>query len=579
MESSGRSGIRQRMVLSAALLFALAGFMLAPAAAADQGSSPVTSIDAAEQADSSGPGSSLTSGSTETDGSGSPEESTSTEESSSTEETSSSGGSISDTGTTEPAAPPEAGDQASEESSGQGSPGVTEPGATVPKTEPTGAAGERPARVIGRAKVTICHRTSSRLNPYNQITLAEEAVIRRGHSGHTGPIFAPGVENWGDIIPPIPPELPGGLNWPEGQSDLSNGCEVKPDVGPLPSASIGEAACVGTTPQVDVTVSNGAAATAPAFFTIRVDGVVVETVGPVAPGESQTVTLTGDPGGGLEGQENQTITVEVRSGGEVVDSRVITVDCPPPPPDVDVSAQLVCAGQVAQGSVTVTNNGQEPVVVTATVDGAPVGTPLTVAPGTTERATADLSQFEDQTIEVTIFVDDAEAATYTATPDCVAPQAEPSVSVAGQECPPPSATVALGNTGDPDSTVVFVILVDGKVVQRSAPIFGGDTTTIVGDLSRFEDQTVVVELRANGEVLGSRTIHVNCTIVAGASGSTAQPASTASGGFPGSSTGSGVLPGVGAGFGLSLVALGLGLVAGGSLLIVAGSRRSGSRRA
>ena len=148
--------------------------------------------------------------------------------------------------------------------------------------------------------------------------------------------------------------------------------------------------------------------------------------------------------------------------------------------------------------------------MTAAVNGTPVGRPI-VRPRGHGDATADLSQFEDQTITVDILVDGVVAATYTVTPDCVAPSANPSVGVAGQECPPPSATVTLGNTGDPDSQVVFVILVDGKVVQRSAPMFGGDTTTIVGDLSRFEDQTVIVELRANGEVLGSRTIHVNCS--------------------------------------------------------------------
>ena len=38
-----------------------------------------------------------------------------------------------------------------------------------------------------------------------------------------------------------------------------------------------------------------------------------------------------------------------------------------------------------------------------------------------------------------------------------------------------------------------------------------------------------------------------------------------------------MLPSVGAGFGLPVVALGLGLVVAGCLLIVAGGRRSGSR--
>ncbi len=195
-----------------------------------------------------------------------------------------------------------------------------------------------------------------------------------------------------------------------------------------------------------------------------------------------------------------------------------------------------------------------------------------VPAGETRSATADFSQFEDQTITVVILVDEVEAATYTVTPDCVAPLPEPGGSIAGQECPPPSSTVTMGNSGEVDSQVEYVILVDGKVVQRSAPLFGGDITTIVADLSRFEDRSVIVQLRSRGEVLGSRTIHVNCVAVAGAgaggSGSSAQP---------GVATGSGVLPAVGAGFGPSVITLGLCLVMVGSLVIIAGSRRSGPR--
>jgi hypothetical protein len=70
--------------------------------------------------------------------------------------------------------------------------------------------------------------------------------------------------------------------------------------------------------------------------------------------------------------------------------------------------------------------------------------------------------------------------------------------------------VALSNTGDRDSQLVFVIRVNGRVVQRTAPLYGGDTTTIVADLSRYEDQTAVVSLLANGRLLGSRRISVNC---------------------------------------------------------------------
>src|SRR5205085_7865085 len=110
----------------------------------------------------------------------------------------------------------------------------------------------------------------------------------------------------------------------------------------------------------------------------------------------------------------------------------------------------------------------------------------------------DLSPYEDQTITVAVLVDATVVGSYVVTPDCVAPQAAARISVAGQECPPPSTTVTLANDGDPDSKVVFVIRVNGRVVQQSAPVYGGDSTTIVGDLSRFEDRTVTVSVRANG---------------------------------------------------------------------------------
>jgi archaellum component FlaF (FlaF/FlaG flagellin family) len=571
MESSSHSRLRHRMALLATLPVALIGFGPATAAA-DEGPSAETSINSSEQDNSSGPATSPDTEPTEepvtTEGPGAVKESSPRDEASSSGET----------GT--PASTNAADETTSEPTVEQGSPEATRPGARVPKAAaPSQAPGSQRAKPPEH-KFTICHRTRSSTNPYNQITVDRDSLVKQGHLTHTGPIFSPGLDRWGDIIPPVPPEVPDGMNWPEGAPILNNGCEVPPppDVGPLPEALIGTVACVGTVPNVDVKVTNGADATAPANFEILVDGVVVQTVGPVAPGDSQTVTLTGDADGL---QEDATITVEVRSppGGDVIATQVLTVDCAAPPPDVDVTAQLECVGEVARGSVTVTNNGQQPVTVTATVDGAPAGTPLVVAAGATETATADLSAFEGQTITVAILVDGNEVATYTGTVDCVAPQANPSVSVAGEECPPPSTTVTLGNTGDPDSQVVFVILVDGKVVQRTAPLFGGDTTTIVGDLSRFEDQTVAVELRANGKVLGSRTIHVNCTTVAGAQG-TAQPGSTTgSGVLPASGSGAGVLPVVGAGFGPGVIALGLGLLIAGSLLLVVGSRRSGSRQA
>ena len=205
--------------------------------------------------------------------------------------------------------------------------------------------------------------------------------------------------------------------------------------------------------------------------------------------------------------------------------------------------------------------------MTVTADGAPIGSPLTVGPGATGTTSADFSQFEDQTITVQVFIDGGQpVATYTPTPDCDQ-AAVPRVSVAGLECPPPTTTVTLANEGDPESTVEFTILVNGRVVQDSAPLFGGDTTTIVGDLTPYEDRSINVVLRANGEVLGSRTIHVNCRPGPGVGPQTGGPDSP-----QGGNAADGVLPATGAPFNLGMVALGLGLVLGGAFLIVAGRR-------
>src|SRR6478736_7203266 len=53
-------------------------------------------------------------------------------------------------------------------------------------------------------KVTLCHATDSRTNPYVAITVDYHAVVQGGHGGHDGPRFSPDLAagtKWGDIIP------------------------------------------------------------------------------------------------------------------------------------------------------------------------------------------------------------------------------------------------------------------------------------------------------------------------------------------------------------------------------------------
>ena len=57
----------------------------------------------------------------------------------------------------------------------------------------------------GEHKVTICHATDSRTNPYVIITVDVASILgTRGHDGHDGPVFHAGLakhEKWGDVIP------------------------------------------------------------------------------------------------------------------------------------------------------------------------------------------------------------------------------------------------------------------------------------------------------------------------------------------------------------------------------------------
>jgi hypothetical protein len=87
-------------------------------------------------------------------------------------------------------------------------------------------------RATGAHKVTICHATGSRTNPYVKITVDDDAIVREGHGGHGGPLFSPDLgvhEKWGDVIPPFdfgPDARYDGDNWStEGRVLLGGDCK------------------------------------------------------------------------------------------------------------------------------------------------------------------------------------------------------------------------------------------------------------------------------------------------------------------------------------------------------------------
>jgi hypothetical protein len=82
-------------------------------------------------------------------------------------------------------------------------------------------------------KITLCHRTDSRTNPYVTESVDVASALFEGHDGHDGPVFSPDLpehEKWGDIIPAFdfgPGEQYAGKNLSTaGQAILDAGCVV-----------------------------------------------------------------------------------------------------------------------------------------------------------------------------------------------------------------------------------------------------------------------------------------------------------------------------------------------------------------
>jgi hypothetical protein len=82
-------------------------------------------------------------------------------------------------------------------------------------------------------KITLCHATDSRSNPYVEVTVDVASTQFQGHAGHDGPIFSPDLPDhtkWGDIIPPFDFGAAGsyaGKNWTAaGQAIWNAGCTV-----------------------------------------------------------------------------------------------------------------------------------------------------------------------------------------------------------------------------------------------------------------------------------------------------------------------------------------------------------------
>ena len=146
-------------------------------------------------------------------------------------------------------------------------------------------------------KVTLCHRTASRSNPYVTISPDVASVLHaQGHDGHNGPIYSDALAKnvkWGDIIPPFdygPGEQYTGQNWTsEGQALFDNDCN-----GPNESTTTSSSTTTSTVPG-DTTTSTATTST-------------------TVPGDNGTTTTTTSEPGNLT--ESTTTTSEPPVGGQ-----------------------------------------------------------------------------------------------------------------------------------------------------------------------------------------------------------------------------------------------------------------------
>jgi hypothetical protein len=151
--------------------------------------------------------------------------------------------------------------------------GVSTAGATQPNPE---------------HQVTLCHRTDSYSNPYEEITVDVASVLNtEGHDSHDGRIFFPDIpkhEQWGDIIPPFdfgPGEQYAGQNFDtDGQAILDAGCTV---------------ASVTTTTAESTTTTEGSTTTTESTTTTTVESSTTEASSTTTT-EGEETTTSGNPG-------------------------------------------------------------------------------------------------------------------------------------------------------------------------------------------------------------------------------------------------------------------------------------------
>lgn len=151
-------------------------------------------------------------------------------------------------------------------------------------------------------KVTLCHRTASRSNPYVKITVDVASVLHaHGHDSHNGPIFSTSLPlhtKWGDIIPPFdfgPGEQYAGKNWTtDGQAILANGCTA-PGTTTTSSSSTTTSSTTSTT-EPDSSTTTTSSSTTSTTSTTGPDDSTTSSTSTSTSGPVSDVTVQGGPG-------------------------------------------------------------------------------------------------------------------------------------------------------------------------------------------------------------------------------------------------------------------------------------------
>ena len=214
-----------------------------------------------------------------------------------------------------------------------------------------------PAAPVG--KIVICHRTSSKQNPYVRITISQDAVIT-GHDGHAGGLYP--EKGWGDIIPPFPGYA--GLNWPAGGAILDNDCEI-PAAAAISSASASAStsasAAGSSSSSASPSASGSSSASASASASASPSSSASGSASPSATASasaSGSASATSADGGQATASASPSPTATVVA--DVVDPLVVPFDKPTPItvpdiPNIPTDSVITDVEKPANGDAVVTN--------------------------------------------------------------------------------------------------------------------------------------------------------------------------------------------------------------------------------